>query len=79
MSRAKSLRDQRPTAVLARYSSTLLQAALLDRAMDRDQAEIDRLEDAISAIERRNEGRLRERARLRAVLDCEARERKAAR
>ncbi|MBI5770887.1 MAG: hypothetical protein HZA93_24125 [Verrucomicrobia bacterium] len=71
---AGPLKDERATAVLARYSTTLLQAALLDRAMDRDQAEIDRLENAIAAIEKRNEGRLVERARLRAQLEREARE-----
>jgi len=68
MSTPKKLRDERPTAALAKYSSTLLQAALLDRAIDRDQAEIDRLETCIESIERRNEGRIVERARLRALL-----------
>ena len=36
-------KDQRETAALAKYSTTLLLAALIDRAMDRDQFEIDRL------------------------------------
>jgi hypothetical protein len=57
--------------VLAKHSSTLLQAALLDRAIDRATAKIDHLETAIAAIEARNAGRLRERARLRALLERE--------
>jgi hypothetical protein len=66
-----ALKDQRETAVLAKYSTTLLLAALLDRAMDRDQVEIERLEDCIENIEKRNEGRIKERAVLRAKLEQE--------
>lgn len=68
MSRSK---DCRETAVLAKYSTPLLFAALLDRAMDRDQLEIDRLELCIENIEKRNEGRIKERAVLRAKLEEE--------
>jgi hypothetical protein len=66
-----AIKDQRETAVLAKYSTTLLLAALLDRAMDRDQVEIERLEDCIENIEKRNEGRIKERAVLRAKLEQE--------
>ena len=66
-----ALKDQRETAVLAKYSTTLLLAALLDRALDRDQVEIERLEDCIENIEKRNEGRIKERAVLRAKLEQE--------
>ena len=71
-----ALKDQRETAVLAKYSSTLLLAALLDRAMDRDQVEIDRLETCIENIEKRNEGRIKERAVLRAKLEQETNQKK---
>lgn len=66
-----TLNDLRPTYVLRKYSTTLLLAALLDRAMDRDQLEIDRLEICIENIEKRNEGRIKERAVLRAKLEQE--------
>ena len=66
-----AIKDNRETAVLAKYSTTLLLAALLDRAMDRDQVEIERLEDCIENIEKRNEGRIKERAVLRAKLEQE--------
>jgi hypothetical protein len=69
-------KDCRETAVLAKYSTTLLLAALLDRAMDRDQLEIFRLEDCIENIEKRNEGRIKERAVLRAKLEQENNEKK---
>ena len=69
-------KDQRETAVLAKYSTTLLLAALIDRAMDRDQLEIDRLEICIENIERRNEGRIIERAKLRAKLEQENNQKK---
>ena len=39
--------------------------------MDRDQLEIDRLETCIENIEKRNEGRIKERAVLRAKLEQE--------
>ena len=71
-----ALKDQRETAVLATYSTTLRLAALLDRAMDRDQLEIDRLELCIENIEKRNEGRIKERAVLRAKLEQENNEKK---
>ena len=65
-----AIKDQRETAALAKYSkSTLLLAALLDRAMDRDQLEINRLE-------KRNAGRIKERAILRAKLEHERNEKK---
>jgi cell division protein FtsL len=64
-------KDCRASAVLAKYSTTLLLAALLDRAMDRDQLEIDRLELCIENIEKRNEGRIKERAILRVKLEQE--------
>jgi cell division protein FtsL len=69
-------KDCRETAVLAKYSTTLLLAALLDRAMDRDQLEIDRLELCIENIEKRNEGRIKERAVLRAKLEQEKNQKK---
>ena len=69
-------KDCRETAVLAKYSTTLLLAALLDRAMDRDQLEIFRLEDCIENIEKRNEVRIKERAVLRAKLEQENNEKK---
>jgi cell division protein FtsL len=69
-------KDCRASAVLAKYSTTLLLAALLDRAMDRDQLEIDRLELCIENIEKRNEGRIKERAVLRAKLEQEKNEKK---
>jgi cell division protein FtsL len=69
-------KDQRGTAVLAKYSTTLLLAALLDRAMDRDQLEINRLELCIENIEKRNDGRIKERAVLRAKLEQENNEKK---
>ena len=69
-------KDQRETAVLAKYSTTLLLAALIDRAMDRDQLEIDRLEICIENIEKRNEGRIKERAILRAKLEQENNQKK---
>ena len=69
-------KDSRATAVLAKYSTTLLLAALLDRAMDRDQLEIDRLELCIENIQKRNEGRIKERAVLRAKLERENNEKK---
>ena len=71
-------KDCRETAVLAKYSTTLLLAALLDRAMDRDQLEIFRLEDCIENIEKRNVGRIKERAVLRAKLEQENNEKKGA-
>ncbi len=71
-----TLNDLRPTYVLRKYSTTLLLAALLDRAMDRDQLEIDRLEICIENIEKRNEGRIKERAVLRAKLEQENNEKK---
>ena len=71
-----ALKDQRETAALAKYSTTLLLAALIDRAMDRDQLEIDRLELCIENIEKRNEGRIKERAVLRAKLEQENNEKK---
>ena len=72
-----AIKDQRETAALAKYSkSTLLLAALLDRAMDRDQLEIDRLEICIENIEMRNAGRIKERAILRAKLEHERNEKK---
>jgi len=71
-----TLNDLRPTYVLRKYSTTLLLAALLDRAMDRDQLEIFRLEDCIENIEKRNEGRIKERAVLRAKLEQENNEKK---
>jgi cell division protein FtsL len=71
-----TLNDLRPTYVLRNYSTTLLLAALLDRAMDRDQLEIDRLELCIENIEKRNEGRIKERAVLRAKLEQENNEKK---
>jgi cell division protein FtsL len=71
-----TLNDLRPTYVLRKYSTTLLLAALLDRAMDRDQLEIDRLELCIENIEKRNEGRIKERAVLRAKLEQENNEKK---
>jgi hypothetical protein len=71
-----TLNDLRPTYVLRKYSTTLLLAALLDRAMDRDQLEIDRLEICIENIEKRNEGRIKERAVLRAKLEQENKEKK---
>lgn len=64
-------KDNRETAVLAKYSTTLLLAAMLDRAMDRDQLEIDRLETCIENIEKRNVGRIKERAILRVKLEQE--------
>ena len=73
-----TLNDLRPTYVLRKYSTTLLLAALLDRAMDRDQLEIDRLELCIENIEKRNEGRIKERAVLRAKLEQENNEKKGA-
>ena len=73
-----TLNDLRPTYVLRKYSTTLLLAALLDRAMDRDQLEIDRLEICIENIEKRNEGRIKERAVLRAKLEQENNEKKGA-
>jgi cell division protein FtsL len=69
-------KDCRASAVLAKYSTTLLLAALLDRAMDRDQLEIDRLELCIENIEKRNEGRIKERAVLRAKLEQEINQKK---
>ena len=69
-------KDCRQTAVLAKYSTTLLLAALLARAMDRDQLEIDRLELCIENIEKRNEGRIKERAVLRAKLEQENNQKK---
>ena len=69
-------KDCRETGVLAKYSTTLLLAALLDRAMDRDQLEIDRLEICIENIEKRNEGRIKERAVLRAKLEQENNQKK---
>ncbi len=69
-------KDQRETAVLAKYSTALLLAALLDRAMDRDHLEIERLEDCIENIEKRNEGRIKERAVLRAKLEQENNQKK---
>lgn len=69
-------KDSRATAVLAKYSTTLLLAAILDRAMDRDQVEIDRLELCIENIEKRNEGRIKERAILRAKLEQENNQKK---
>ena len=69
-------KDQRETAALAKYSTTLLLAALIDRAMDRDQLEIDRLEICIENIEKRNAGRIKERAILRAKLEQERNEKK---
>jgi len=71
-----TLNDLRPTYVLRKYSTTLLLAAILDRAMDRDQLEIDRLELCIENIEKRNEGRIKERAVLRAKLEQENNEKK---
>lgn len=71
-----TLNDLRPTYVLRKYSTTLLLAALLDRAMDRDQLEIDRLEICIENIEKRNVGRIKERAVLRAKLEQENNEKK---
>jgi cell division protein FtsL len=71
-----TLNDLRPTYVLRKYSTTLLLAALLDRAMDRDQLEIDRLELCIENIEKRNEGRIKERAVLRAKLEQENNQKK---
>ena len=71
-----ALKDQRETAVLAKYSTTLLLAALLDRAMDRDQVEINRLDACIENIEKRNAGRIKERAVLRAKLEQENNEKK---
>ena len=71
-----TMNDLRPTYVLRKYSTTLLLAALLDRAMDRDQLEIDRLEICIENIEKRNEGRIKERAVLRAKLEQENNEKK---
>jgi hypothetical protein len=71
-----TLNDLRPTYVLRKYSTTLLLAALLDRAMDRDQLEIDRLEICIENIEKRNEGRIKERAVLRAKLEQENNQKK---
>ena len=71
-----TLNDLRPTYALRKYSSTLLHAALLDRAMDRDQLEIDRLELCIENIEKRNEGRIKERAVLRAKLEQENNQKK---
>jgi hypothetical protein len=69
-------KDQRETAVLAKYSATLLLAAIIDRAMDSDQLEIDRLEDCIEKIEKRNEGRIKDRAILRVKLEQENNEKK---
>jgi len=69
-------KDCRQTAVLAKYSTTLLLAALLDRAMDRDQVEIERLELCIENIEKRNEGRIKERAVLRSKLEQENNQKK---
>jgi hypothetical protein len=66
-----AIKDNRETAVLAKYSATLLLAAIIDRAMDSDQLEIDRLEDCIEKIEKRNEGRIKDRAILRAKLEQE--------
>ena len=71
-----TLNDLRPTYVLRKYSTTLLLAALLDRAMDRDQLEIDRLELCIENIEKRNEGLIKERAVLRAKLEQENNQKK---
>ena len=71
-----TLNDLRPTYALRKYSATLLLAALLDRAMDRDQLEIDRLELCIENIEKRNEGRIKERAVLRAKLEQETNQKK---
>ena len=71
-----ALKDQRETAVLAKYSTTLLLAALLDRAMDRDQVEIERLEDGIEIIEKRNAWAIKERAILRAKLEQENNQKK---
>ena len=71
-----TLNDLRPTYVLRKYSTTLLLAALLDRAMDRDQLEIDRLEICIENIEKRNEGRIKGRAVLRAKLEQENNQKK---
>ena len=71
-----TLNDLRPTYALRKYSTTLLLAALLDRAMDRDQLEIDRLELCIENIEKRNEGRIKERAVLRAKLEQENNQKK---
>ena len=73
-----TLNDLRPTYVLRKYSTTLLLAALLDRAMDRDQLEIDRLEICIENIEKRNEGRIKERAVLRSKLEQENNQKKGA-
>jgi hypothetical protein len=44
--------------------------------MDRDQLEIDRLEICIENIEKRNEGRIKERAVLRAKLEQENNQKK---
>jgi hypothetical protein len=71
-----TLNDLRPTYVLRKYSTTLLLAALLDRAMDRDQMEIDRLELCIENIEKRNVGRIKERAVLRVKLEQENNQKK---
>jgi len=69
-------KDCRETAVLAKYSTTLLLAMLLDCEIARDQLEIDRLELCIKNIEKWKKGRIKERAVLRVKLQQENNEKK---
>ena len=71
-----AIKDNRETAVLAKYSTTLLLAAVLDRSMDRDQLKIEQLEDGIEIIEKRNAWAIKERAILRVKLEQERNEKK---
>jgi cell division protein FtsL len=69
-------KDCRETSVLAKYSTTLLLAMLLDCEIARDQLEIDRLELCIKNIEKWKKGRIKERAVLRVKLQQENNEKK---
>jgi hypothetical protein len=69
-------KDCRETGVLAKYSTTLLLAMLLDCEIARDQLEIDRLELCIKNIEKWKKGRIKERAVLRAKLEQENNQKK---
>jgi len=71
-----AIKDNRETAVLAKYSTTLLLAAVLDRSMDCDQLKVEQLEDAIEIIEKRNVWAIKERAILRAKLERENNQKK---
>ena len=64
-------KDERATAILARHSTALLELTLLDRAMDRVYAEIDRLESVIDVLQEKQDRQIAERKKVRIRYEAE--------